>query len=130
MRYDIVPACIYTSPEIAFVGKNGKQLAEEGARIKTGRFMLSGNGKSLVMGENNGIVKVFSDEDSGAVLGAQIMAPRATDMIAEIAVAMRCKGTIETLTETIHPHPTISEAILEAAHDTDDLCCHSAPKPV
>jgi dihydrolipoamide dehydrogenase len=130
MRQDIVPACIYTSPEIAFVGKNGKQLAEEGACIKTGRFLLSGNGKSLIMGENTGIVKIFSDEDSGAILGAQIMAPRATDMIMEIAVAMRCKGTIGTLMETIHPHPTICEAILEAVHDTDDLCCHAAPKPV
>lgn len=130
MREDVVPACIYTSPEIAFVGKNGKQLAEEGVRFKTGRFLLSGNGKSLIMGENNGIVKLFSDEDSGTILGAQIMAPRATDIIAEIAVAMRCKGTIETLTETIHPHPTISEAILEAAHDTVGLCCHSAPKTV
>ncbi len=130
MRYDVVPSCIYTSPEIAFVGKNSRHLEKEGVRFKTGRFLLAGNGKSLVMGERNGMVKLLSDEDSGAILGAQIMAPRATDIIAEIAVAMRCGGTIETLAETIHPHPTISEAVLEAAHDAENLCCHSAPKRV
>lgn len=128
MCYDVVPSCIYTSPEIAFVGKNARQLTEESTAFKTGSYYVTGNAKAMVMGEANGIVKLYSDCLSGKILGAQIMAPRATDLIAEVAAVMRCGGTLEQLADTIHPHPTVSEALLEAAHDTDGLCCHSIPR--
>ncbi len=81
----------------------------------------------MVMGENAGFVKLLSRRDTGEVLGAHIMAPRATDMIAEVCALMRAEGTIAELAGTIHPHPTVSEIIMEAAHDTEGLCCH-APK--
>jgi len=74
------------------------------------------------------LVKLVTDSITGQILGAQIFAPRATDMIAEIAVAMKCEGTIEEVAATIHPHPTVSEVIMEAAHDVEGLCCHAMPK--
>jgi len=125
MDYSIVPACIYTSPEIAYVGLTAEKA---GNNTVTGTFNLVGNGKAMVMGENVGMVKLVSDKKTGEILGAQIIAPRATDMVAEIAAVMRCEGTIEELSDTIHPHPTVSEAIMEAAHDAEGLCCNAAPK--
>lgn len=126
MNYHIVPACVYTSPEIAYVG-----ISEGAAKgpVHTGIFSLTGNGKAMVMGENSGFVKIVSDAVTGEILGAQIMAPRATDIIGEITAVMRCEGTIEELADTIHPHPTICESIMEAAHDTENMCCN-APKKV
>jgi dihydrolipoamide dehydrogenase len=82
----------------------------------------------MIMGAKSGIVKLVTDEATGEILGAQLFAPRATDMIAELCVAMKCEGTIEELAATIHPHPTVSEVIMEAAHDVEGLCCHSMPK--
>jgi dihydrolipoamide dehydrogenase len=127
MSYDIVPACIYTSPEIAYVGKGEKRLKESGADFKTGVFRLTGNGRSIIMGETNGLVKIFSDAASGAVLGAQIFAHRATDMIAGVAAVMKCGGTVRQLAETIHPHPSVSEIMMEAANDTWGMSINSPP---
>lgn len=124
MDYSIVPACVYTSPEIAYVGVTE---ANAGRPVRTGLFSLAGNGKAMVMEDNRGFVKITSDPQTGEILGAQLLAPRATDMIAEIAAVMRCEGTIEELSATIHPHPTISEAIMEAAHDVEGLCCNAPP---
>ncbi len=127
MRYDVIPACVYTAPEIAYVGLIEQAAREEGYRVSTGKFQLAGNGKAMLSGENGGLVKLVVDGDSGVVLGAQMMGPRATDIIAEIAVLMRCEGTIEELADTIHPHPTISEAVMEAALDVYGLSCHIMP---
>jgi dihydrolipoamide dehydrogenase len=82
----------------------------------------------MVMDERVGLCQIVSDEKTGEILGAQIMAPRATDMIAEIAAVMRCEGTIEELADTIHPHPTVSEIIMEASHDVMGLSCHKMLK--
>lgn len=127
MHYNALPSCIYTEPEIASIG-----LSEEEARktheIKIGTFSPAGNGKSMVMGQSEGLVKIITDADSGEILGAHIMAARATDMIAEIGVAMKLESTIEELADTVHPHPTVSEMIMEAAHDVDGLCCHKPKK--
>ena len=127
MDYSIVPACIYTEPEIAFVGISEEKAKEKGP-VRVGSFNVAGNGKAMTMGEAQGLVKIVSDASTGEILGAQIFAPRATDMIAEIAAIMKCEGTIEELGDTIHPHPTVSETLMEAAHDTDGLCCNSMPK--
>ncbi|WP_227762091.1 dihydrolipoyl dehydrogenase [Zhaonella formicivorans] len=126
--YSIVPACIYTSPEIAFVGMTEEKAKEAGKAVQCGTFNVAGNGKAMIMGAKSGIVKLVTDEATGEILGAQLFAPRATDMIAELCVAMKCEGTIEELAATIHPHPTVSEVIMEAAHDVEGLCCHSMPK--
>jgi dihydrolipoamide dehydrogenase len=121
INFDIVPSCIYTRPEIACVGLTGQQAAERGRRVKVGRFPLMANGKAVIMEETAGLVKLVSDERTGEILGAQIMAPRATDMIGEIVAAMNAESTIEELGLAIHPHPTLCEAIMEAAHDVEGL---------
>lgn len=127
MGYDIVPSCIYTNPEIASVGITETKARETGRSYKVGTFPLTGNGKAMILGKSNGMAKILSDTQTGEILGAQIMAPRAADMITEIAAIMRCEGTIEELEDTIHPHPSISEIIFEAALDTEGLSCNKMP---
>ena len=124
MRYDVVPACVYTDPEIACVGLTEAAAKATGRSIKCGSFPVAANGRSMVMDQGEGFCKIITDERSGEILGAHIVAPRATDMIAEVAALMRCEGTIEELSGTIHPHPTVSEIIMEAAHDVEGLCGH------
>ena len=128
MKYDIVPACVYTSPEIAWVGLTADEAEKRGRRVKVGRFNVAANGKAMVMGAGDGLVKLTADAQTGEILGGQIMAPRATDMIAEIAALMKCEGTVDELADTIHPHPTISETIMETAHDVEGLCGNSMPR--
>jgi len=125
MHYDIVPACIYTSPEIACVGMDEASAKAKGFDVKVGRFSTSANGKSMIAQEKSGMVKIVTDKATGEILGAQMMNPRATDMIAEICAVMKAQGTIEELEDTIHPHPTISEMVMEAAHDVSGMCIHS-----
>jgi dihydrolipoamide dehydrogenase len=124
MSYSIVPGCIYTSPEIAAVGLTEDEAINKGYKIKVGRFPVSANGKSMVMGEREGLAKLITDEATGEILGAHIVGPRATDMIAELCAAMKLETTIEELADTIHPHPTVSEIIMEACHDVQGLCVH------
>jgi dihydrolipoamide dehydrogenase len=124
MRYDIVPACVYTSPEIAVVGLTEAQAAAAELPYTVGNFPAAANGRSMIMNAAEGFVKILTHKTTGEILGAHIMAPRATDMIGEIAALMRAEGTIEELADTIHAHPTVSEMIMEAAHDAEGLCCH------
>ncbi|MDR3144941.1 MAG: dihydrolipoyl dehydrogenase [Treponema sp.] len=124
MRYDIVPACVYTGPELAWVGMTEDRIIAEGLPYRTGSFPAAANGRSMIMNQTEGFVKILSHRDTGEILGAHIMASRATDLIGEIAAAMRAEATIEELADTIHPHPTVSEMIMEAAHDAEGLCCH------
>lgn len=127
MDYSIVPSCIYTSPEIAFVGLSEDKCKAQEIEYKTGTFNVAGNGRAMIMGDALGTAKLIATPD-GKLLGAQLMAPRATDMIAEIAAVLKMGGTIEDISGTIHPHPTVSESIAEAAHDFEGLCCHAMPK--
>ena len=124
MRYDIVPSCIYTVPEIASVGLTEAQARGIGRDVRIGSFPVIANGRSTIMNISEGVAKIVTDARTGEILGAQIMAPRATDMIAEIAAVMRAEGTIEELADTIHPHPTVSEMVMEAAHDVHHQSCH------
>jgi dihydrolipoamide dehydrogenase len=124
MRYDIVPACVYTSPELAWVGMTEDRIIAAGLPYRIGSFPAAANGRSMIMNQTEGFVKILSHRDTGEILGAHIMAPRATDLIAEIAAAMRAEAAVEELADTIHPHPTVSEMIMEAAHDAEGLCCH------
>jgi dihydrolipoamide dehydrogenase/pyruvate dehydrogenase complex dihydrolipoamide acetyltransferase long form len=114
MDYGSVPLCIYTNPEVASVG-----LTEEEAREKTdvrvGRFSFHGSGKAMVMNETVGMVKIISDGRSGRVLGVHILGPHATDLIAEAVLGLSMKITVEQLSRAIHPHPTLSETIMESA---------------
>ena len=114
MDYKAVPSCIYTTPEVASVGLTEEKAKEQG-EIQVGRFPLLGNGKALVLNETQGMVKVISERKFGEVLGVYIIGPNATDMIAEAVLGMKMEITAEELAGAIHPHPTVSEAIMEAA---------------
>ena len=124
MDYHIIPSCVYTSPELASVGLSAEKAKAEGRDVKVGTFKIAGNGKAMVLAASVGLIKIVSDAQTGEILGGQILSPRATDMISEIAAVMRSEGTIEELSATIHPHPTLSEIILEAAHDTYGISVH------
>ncbi|MDR0584722.1 MAG: dihydrolipoyl dehydrogenase [Treponema sp.] len=124
MRYDIIPACVYTNPEAASVGMTEAAVKAAGLPYKTGSFPAIANGRSLIMHSTEGFVKMLTHKETGEILGAHIVAPRATDLIGEIAAAMRAEATIEELADTIHAHPTVNEMIMEAAHDVEGLCCH------
>jgi dihydrolipoamide dehydrogenase len=117
MDYGTVPGCVYTRPEIASVG-----LTEEKAKaandIEIGRFFFRANGKAVIMNEIDGMVKIVSDRKSGHVLGVHILGPHATDLISEAVLGMRLGMTVKDLAEAIHPHPSLSEAIMEAAQAT------------
>ena len=125
MNYDVVPSCIYTSPEVACVGLTEEQAREKGFEVRCGKFSTAGNGRSMVMGEGNGFAKIVTEAGTGKILGAQLLCSRATDMIAEIAVAMNAGAGVEVIADTIHPHPTVSEIIMEASHDVEHMCVHS-----
>lgn len=128
MRYDRVPACVYTSPEIAYVGLSEEAAKAQGIEVETGSFNIAANGRCMVMNENTGLVKLIAEKGTGRLLGGQIMAPRATDMIAEIAAVLEHGGTVESLSKVIHPHPTVSEIVGEAAHDVEGLAVNQMPK--
>lgn len=128
MQGRAVPACVYTRPEIACVGLDEQTARAQGRQVRTGVFDVAGNGRCAVMNERLGLCVVVADAQSDELLGAQIMAPRATDLIAEVAAVMRLHGTAEDLANTIHPHPTVSEIVMEAAHDVSGLCCHALPR--
>jgi dihydrolipoamide dehydrogenase len=122
ISYSVIPSCIYTYPEIASVGLTEKEAIKRGYDVKIGSFSSVFNGKSIIMGEKDGFVKIITDRATGEILGAHIIALRATDMIAEICVAMELEATISELSDTIHPHPTVSEMLMEAAHDAEGFC--------
>jgi len=119
-----VPGCVYTSPEIASVGMTEEEAVSAGYNIKVGRFDAIGNGKLLSMGETLGFVKLIGDAETDEILGAQLACAHATDMVEEIAAVMKCEGTMHELSETIHPHPTVSEMLMEAADDYFGMCVH------
>lgn len=124
MDYSAVPGCIYTYPEIATVGLTEEKAKEAGFKVKTGKFNVSGNGRSLAVGCMEGFAKLITDEESGRILGCHIMAPYATEMIGEATLAIANNNTAKELGDVIHAHPTVSEIVMEAAHDTEGLCCH------
>lgn len=114
-KHSIVPSCIYTDPEIASVGKTEEQLKTEGTEYKVCKFSLRANGRALVLGKQEGFVKILASTKHNEILGVHIIGPAATELIAECALAMRLEACAEDIAETIHAHPTVSEAIMEAA---------------
>ncbi|HKK47874.1 MAG TPA: dihydrolipoyl dehydrogenase, partial [Alkalispirochaeta sp.] len=125
---EIVPSCVYTRPEIAAVGMTASAARDAGHTVMEGVFPLAANSKSSIIGETRGMVKIVSDGDTGEVLGAHLIGPRATDLVAELTVAMASEVTVEELAATIHPHPTVSEAVMEAVHDIHGLSAHKPPQ--
>jgi dihydrolipoamide dehydrogenase len=125
---EIVPACIYTHPEVASVGLSEEQARARGLAYKTGVFPLSGNGKSLIESDGVGLVKVLAGAKHGEILGVHIFGPRATDLITEAALAMRLEATVDELVSTIHAHPTVGEAMAEAALAVGGAAIHWPPR--
>lgn len=122
----LVPSCIYTNPEIAAVG-----LSEEaacGRKIKTGKFIMGGNGRAVINGQISGFVKTIIDADSDIILGAELFMPNATDIVGELALAISSKIKKEQLLKVIHPHPTFLEAVYESLEDSDNKAIHLLPK--
>jgi len=125
---NVIPACVYTKPEIAAVGLTEEQAKEQGLDYKCGVFPLSGNGKSMIEGDTSGFIKIIADAELGEVLGAHMIGPRVTDMIGELAVLMTMEGVVEDIIHTVHAHPTVSEAIAEAAMAVFGNPIHWPPK--
>lgn len=128
MNYDVVPAGIFTIPEIGSVGLREHLATENGVEIKIGRFNFRPLGKAQAMGEISGMVKIIADAKTDKILGCHIIGAHATDIIHEAAVAMRNGMTAKDLGETIHSHPTLSEAVMEAAEDLHGICIHAPRK--
>lgn len=112
---DMSPACAYVGPEIAGVGYTEERAKELGIEYIVGRFPTSANGRSLVSGCTGGLIKVLAGPKFGEILGVHILAPSATELIEEAALAIRLEATLDELTDTIHCHPTVAEALREAA---------------
>jgi dihydrolipoamide dehydrogenase len=114
--YANIPRCTYASPEVASVGLTEAQAREEGYDVKTGQFPFRPNGKALAINDYEGFVKIVSDSQYDQVLGVHMIGPHVTDMIAEATGMIRLETTTEELARTVHPHPTLSEVVMEAAH--------------
>ncbi len=125
MDYNIIPQCVYLEPEIAWVGMTEKQAVDQGYDVQTGVFPMSANGKSLIEGETAGFVKFVADKKYGEILGVHMVCHHATDMIAEAALAMKTECCVDDIAKCIHPHPTVVEAVMEAANATVGKAIHS-----
>ena len=128
VNYNVVPAAIFTSPEVGSVGLREKQVVEKGIKYRVGRFQFRALGKAHAMGEIAGLIKIIADESSDRILGAHIIGPHASDMIHEIALAMEKGLTVKDIAHTIHAHPTLAEGVMEAAEDVHDAAIHSPKK--
>ena len=125
INYQQVPNCTYCEPEIGSVGLSEQKAREAGYKVKIGKFPFSPNSKAAILGAREGFVKIVTEERYGEILGVHIIGPRATEMIAEAVMAMRLEGTVDDIAHAIHPHPTLSEAMGEAAHAAEGMAIHS-----
>ncbi|MEI6666753.1 MAG: dihydrolipoyl dehydrogenase [Acidobacteriota bacterium] len=125
INYDQVPKCTYCDPEISSVGLTEKQAIERGYEVRIGTFPFGVLGRARIAGDTDGLVKIVADKKYDEVLGIHMIGPRATELIAEAAVALRLESTVEDLIRTIHAHPTMSEAVGEAAHATHGAAIHA-----
>jgi len=128
VNYNVIPAAIFTSPEIGSVGLREKQVVEKGIKYKVGRFQFRGLGKAHAMGEIAGLFKIIADEETDKILGAHIIGAHASDLIHEIALAMEKGLTVKDIAQTIHAHPTLAEGVMEAAEDVHDAAIHCPKK--
>ena len=118
------PGCTYTNPEVSSVGLTEAKAKEAGYEVKTGKFPYTASGKASAAGQKDGFVKLVFDAKYGELLGAHLIGGNVTEMIAELVVARKLEITGHELLKTIHPHPTMSEAIMEAAAAAYDEVIH------
>ena len=124
VNYDVIPGVVYTSPEVATVGKTEEQLKSENQSYKVGKFPFLANSRAKVNNETDGFVKILADSKTDKVLGVHIIGPHCGDMIAEMALAMEFGASAEDIARTCHAHPTHTEAIKEAALAVDKRPIH------
>lgn len=127
MNYRVVPACTFTSPELASVGLTEKRAIESGVEVKVGRFHFRASGRAQAMGETEGMVKIVGDAKTDEVLGVHILGAEAGELIASAALAMTLEATVAEIAHTIHTHPTLAETIMEAAEDYLGMGIHTPP---
>ena len=125
VNYDTVPWVIYTSPEIAWAGLTEQAAKDKGLNVKTGQFPFSANGRALGHGDTRGFVKVIADADTDRILGVHMVGPNVSEMIAEAVTVMEFGGSAEDLARTVHAHPTLSEAVKEAAMAVGKWAIHA-----
>ncbi len=128
MRYRVVPYAVFTDPEVAGVGLTEEEAATEGISVRTGKFPFRALGKAIGISKTEGFVKTLTDADSGEVVGAHIIGSHAGDYIAELVLAMEMNATTEDIAATIHVHPTMPEAVMEAALDAERRIIHLVKK--
>ena len=124
VNYDVIPGVIYTAPEVAWVGLNEEELTQKGIDYRIGKFPFMANGRAKVNNTTDGFVKILADTKTDRILGVHIVGPEAGNMIAEAAVAMEFGGSAEDLARTCHAHPTLTEAVKEAALAVEDRAIH------
>jgi len=125
MNWDLIPTCVYTSPEVASVGLSEEDAKAKGYDVKVGKFQFRPLGKAQAINARAGFVKFVADAKYGQILGCHIVGPHADDLIAEAVIAMSAEATIETIAHTIHAHPSLPEAMMEAALATIGEGIHS-----
>ena len=125
VNYDIIPSVVYTTPEVASIGKTEEQLKDSNIKYKVGKFSFMANSRAKAIDEAEGFVKIIADEKTDRVLGAHIIGPHAGELIGEIGVAMEFGASAEDIARTCHAHPTFSEAVKEAALSVDKRAIHS-----
>jgi dihydrolipoamide dehydrogenase len=124
VNYEAIPGVVYTWPEVASVGRSEEQLREAGIAYKSGKFPFSANGRARAMAMTDGFVKILADKATDRVLGAHIIGPNAGDLIAEIVIGMEFGAAAEDIARSSHAHPTLNEAIKEAALAVDGRPIH------
>ncbi|MFC1505744.1 dihydrolipoyl dehydrogenase [Thermoproteota archaeon] len=124
MNLLMIPRCIFTTPQVAAVGLTEDEAIKQGFKIKVGRFYFAANARALTTDHSDGLVKIVFDADLEEILGVHIVGPNASELIAEATLAMKLEATAEDITETIHAHPTLSEAIREAVMDANGQSIH------
>ncbi len=124
LNYDHIPNCTYTDPEVASVGLTERKAKERGYDVKIGKFPFTASSKARILGEANGLVKYVCDAKYDEVLGVHIVGPHATELIAEACAALELEATSESIAKTVHAHPTLSEAMMEAAEDVQGHAIH------
>jgi dihydrolipoamide dehydrogenase len=124
MNYNLVPSVIYTHPEIAWVGKNEKELTEEGVDYKVGKFPFAASGRALAVDQSIGFVKLISDTKTDTILGVHVFGPSAAEIVQQALISMEFGASSEDLGLTIFSHPTVSEALHEAALSVNNQAIH------
>jgi len=124
LDYEMLPRCTYCQPQVASFGLTEAQAAERGHQVKVGRFPFQANGKALGLGDYEGFVKIIADAASGEILGAHLVGPEVTELLPELVLARHWELTPEEIARTVHAHPTLSEALMEAAHGVFGKAIH------